>query len=190
MISPEKAQQFKRAFGKTVAIQQRPEALFRSVRSALAFAYSIQHFPISASPSLLPTVGNSGRLSNFSPQEKHAQGALIRKAAEQRLRGMDLAITWAYYGTGEVRATAIHEVSKEVAKLVRRSGLGMELAKRHFSRNGIRKSQEQLAKEFNVSQQTASRLDILVANEIDRLRMVAEQRLEQLFVSTGIAETV
>jgi len=190
MINKEKAQQFKSAFGKTVAVHQRPNALFHSVRSALAFAYAIQHFPIASSPNLLPTVGSSGRLSNLSPHEKHAQGALIRKTAEQRLHDMDLAITFAYYGSGAVRAAAIYEVSKEVAKLVRRSGLGMELAKRHFSRNGIRKSQDQLAKEFGLAQSTICGLDKMVANEIDRLRLLSEQRLEQLFVATGIAEAV
>ena len=182
---------FKSEFGKSLAdTPPRPEALFHSVRSALAFAYAIQHFPIASSPCLVPATGSSGRLSSLSPHEKHAQGALIRKAAEQRLKGMSLAVTFAFFGSGKPRTTAIRIVGSEVAKLVRRTGLGAELAKRQFSRNGIRKTQDELAEEFSLSQQTISRLDILVGDEIDRLRLLAEEQLARLFVDTGIAEGV
>lgn len=169
----------------------RSEALFHSVRAALAFAYSIPEFAIASSPSLLlyPS-GGSGRLACLTPHEKHAQGALIRRAAEQRLKGMDLAVTFAFYGAGRMRSGAIREVGWEVAKLVRTHGLGVELAKRHFSRNGERKSQTQLAAEFGLSQTTISKLDLMVGDEIDRLRLAAEAKLETLFVATGIAESV
>lgn len=187
----EAVQRCKSTFGKSaLASPSRPEALFHSVRSALAFAYSIQHFPVASKPCLIAPTGSSGRLSNLTPHEKHAQGALIRKAAEQRLNGMDLAVTFAFYGSDKARSTAIRIVSKEVAKIVRRSGLGVELAKRNFSRNGVRKTQEELAEEFGLAQSTISRLDAAVGKEIDRLRLLAEARLEQLFVDTKIAEAV
>lgn len=171
-------------------IPERPEALFHSVRSALAFAYSIEQFPISSKPTLGPSVGGSGRLSSLSPHEKHAQGALIRRAAEQRLRGMDLAVTFAFYGSGQIRSAAIREVGNEVAKLVRKPGLGVELAKRQFSRNGIRRTLADLSKEFGLSVSQVQRLDKAVGDEIDRLRLSAETQLERLFVATGIAEGV
>jgi len=168
----------------------RPEALFHSVRSALAFAYAIMEFPISSSPKLGPSTGASGRLSTMSPHEKHAQGALIRRVAEQRLKGMHMAVTFAFYGSGKVRTAAIREVGNEVAKLIRKTGLGVELAKRHFSRNTIRRSQQELAREFGLSQATISGLDNIVGNAIDKLLAETEQQLELHFVATGIAESI
>ena len=178
------------ASGPTVHIEQHPEALFHSVRAALTFAYSIAGVGIAPSPNLMPSTGKSGRLSMLSPHEKHAQGALIRRSAETRLRGMDLTVTFAFYGDGKMRSVAIREVSWEVAKLVRREGLGMELAKRAFSRNGVRRSQEALAHEFGTSRQTVQRLDVQVADEIHRLRVCAEEKLGELFIRTGIADSV
>lgn len=168
-----------------------PQALFKSVRAALAFAYSICDHSIAPSCNLLPPAGGgNSRLLDFSPHEKHAQGALIRRAVEQCLAGLHLALTLAYYGTGKPRAAAVREVCWQVAKIVRKPGLGEELAKRHFSRNGERVSQQQLATTFGLSQQTVSRLDREVANEIDRIRIAAEQQLERLFVRTGVADAL
>jgi len=171
-------------------VKARPEALFKSVRAALSFAYSIQHFPIASSPKLMPSVGGSGRLSSMSPQEKHAQGALIRKAAEDRLDGIDVAVTFAFYGTGELRKQAVKEVTAEVAKSIRKTGLGSELCYRYFSTIADRKSQQQLATEYGLSQQMISVLEISVGNAIDALRTATEQKLESMFVQSGIAESV
>ena len=98
--------------GATPTLRPRSEALFTSVRAALAFAYSIEQFAIASSPNLMPPMGGSGRLSSLTAHEKHAQGALIRRSAEKRLRGMDLAVTFALYGFGRVRAAAIAQVAR------------------------------------------------------------------------------
>lgn len=170
--------------------QAQPEALFYSVRAAIAFAYTISEFPIASSPKLLPGTGGGGRLASLSAHEKHAQGALIRRTVETKLKGIDLAVTFAHHGSGKVRSMAIREVGNTVAKLVRKSGLGVELAKRLFSRNGEKKSQSELSIEYGLSQPSICRLEGVVACEIHRLQAVAEEQLEQLFVDTGIAEIV
>lgn len=169
------------------AMPEPREALFHSVRAAIAFAYSICEFPIASHPKFAPPEGGNGRLVNMSAHEKHAQGALIRKAVEERLVGIELAVTLAEYSSGKSRSAAINEVAREVAKLIHNKRLGYELAKRHFSRNGVRRSQQDIGAEFGKSQQTISRLDAIVGNEIDRLRRATESRLEHLFVRTGIA---
>lgn len=181
----------RRAFGPSPkAVTQNDPALFSTVRAAISFAYSIEHFPIASHPKFGPSEGATGRLSCLSAHEKHAQGALIRGMIERRLSGMDVAVTLAFHGSGKVRSAAILHVGREVAKLIHKPGLGNELAKRQFSRNGIRKSQQELADEFGLSQRTVSRLDKTVVDEIDRLRLLAEQQLEALFVQSGIAEHV
>lgn len=170
---------------------ERPEALFLSVRAALAFAYSIAEFPIAPSPRLTPREpGSTNRMASLTAHEKHAQGALIRKRAEERLEGIELAVTFAYYGSGERQAAAIKVVASEVAKLIHNHRLGVELAKRYFLRKGSTRTHADIAQEFGKSRQTITRLDGMVRDEIDRLRIATESRLERLFVSTGIAAGV
>ena len=182
---------FTRTHGASARYEQVPhEALFRTVRAALAFAYSIQHFPIASSPKLGIQVGGGGRLSNLSPHEKHAQGALIRLAAEQRLKGLDVALTFAYYGAGEIRSAAIHTVAYEMGVILRNRQLGYELVKRQFSRNGIRKTQELLAREFGLTERQVIKLDHQVADEVDRQRLLTEEKLLTMFVNSGIADSL
>lgn len=166
-------------------------ALFKSVRAALAFAYAMAEHGIAAQVSWPgPRRAGNSRLLGLTAHDKHAQSALIRRAVEERLRGLDLALTLAYYGSGPTRDAAVKVVCKKVAKLIRRPGLGRALAQRHFSRNGVRVSQAQLGLQYGLSQQTISRLDREVADEIDRLRVLAERRLEHVFIATGVADAL
>jgi len=181
----------KSAFGRSPhATDARPEALFHSVRAALAFAYTIGEFPIASSPKLGPTTGGSGRLSGLSPQEKHGQGALIRRAVEQRLRGITMAMVFADHGFGAIRSAAIREVSWEVAKLARNKNLGMDIAVRLFSRNGICATQADLARKYGCGRSTVAELEKVINTEMLRIRTEAEGALVGMFVSTGIAEGV
>ncbi len=182
---------FKSAFGKSLPPPpDKHDALFHSVRAALAFAYSISEFPIASSPKLgLPT-GGSGRLSGFSPQEKHAQGALIRRAAEQRLQGRHLSMLFADHGFGRVRATAIQSVCWEVATIARNASLGHAIATRLFSRNGVCEGQQEISRRFSCAQSTVCRLEGKIAEEVGKLRSETEAKLEAMFVATGVAEGV
>lgn len=176
----------------TTAILQRNliddgEPLFSTVRSALSFAYSITEYPIAAVCMFGVPEGSSGRLRGLSAHEKHAQGALIRRAVEQRLTGMELSVTFAFYGFGAVRSMAIREVTRHIAPLIKKSGLGRELVLRYFNSADRRRMQQSIAVEFFLSQQTISRLALTVGRAIDELRISTEERLEAMFVSTGIA---
>jgi hypothetical protein len=164
------------------------QPLFRTVRAALGFAYSITEFPIAAICMYGVPSGSTGRMSGMSAHEKHAQGALIRRAVETRLSGVELSLTFAIYGNGAVRGMAIREVVREFAPLVKRAGLGRELVMRYFERVGHQYTQAQLAAQFGLSQQTVSRLERMVGDALDDARQSAERRLEAMFLRTGIAE--
>lgn len=189
-MNKEKVDLLRSKLRSTAPVAQKPEALFKSVRAALSFAYAIQHFPIASSPKLGPTVGASGRMAGMSPQEKHAQGALIRRMAEQRLHGIEVAVAFAFHGTGAVRVQAIREVSCEVAKVVRRTGLGMALCEKYFAGVNESKSQAELSREFGLSQQMVSVLFLEVSKVIGRMLADVEYKLEAMFVQSGIAEGV
>ncbi len=166
------------------------EALFSSVRAALSFAYSISEFPIAAICAYGPQTGGSGRLSCLSAHEKHAQGALIRRMVENRLKTDELSLTFALYGTGAVRRMAVREVTRLVRPLIRKQGLAPELVARFFETGATRRTQAQIAATFGLSQQTVSRLDNEVSDAITTLRIATETQLEHLFVASGISEAL
>lgn len=166
------------------------QALFSTVRAAIAFAYSIEHFPVASHPKLGPSTGGNGRLSSMSAYEKHAQGAQIRKLIEQHLSGDDLAVTLALHGTGEHRRKALSAMCREAGKCVRKRGLGADLARRFFYQNGQRQTIAELAEYYELSQRHVEKLSALVCARLDELQQQAEQRLGELFVERGIADRV
>jgi len=135
-----------------------------------------------------PSPGGTSRLAGLSSHERHAQGVFIRRAVDERLEGMERSMTFALYGTGEVRGASQRIVSREFSRLVKRQGLGSALVARYFERTGHRHTQAQLGSQFGLSQQMVARLDGVVCDALNDCRIGAERRLEELFVRTGVAE--
>ena len=165
-------------------------ALFGTVRAALRFAYSITEQSIVVTANYLPPSGKPGRFTGLSVHDQHAQGALIRRMVETRLEGIELAMTFADHGNGAVHHRAVRDVARHLRNIVRRTGLVGPLVERHFSKDGNRRTQRELAAEFNLSERTLIRLDKDVGDAIDGLRTATEKRLEALFVHSGICDSL
>ena len=92
-------------------------ALFRSVRSALAFAYSIASFTTTGKQS-----DGGGPLAELTAVERQAQGALIRRIAEEHLDPTAMAVMFAYHGTGRFRDAGVRELCWQAARKPARPG--------------------------------------------------------------------
>jgi hypothetical protein len=168
------------------------EPLFRSVRQALSFAYAITEFSIMPVARYGVPEGStqSSAAYGMTAHDWHAQGALIRRMVEQRLTGAHLHFTLAEYGHGQLKQLAIKEIARHIGASIRKPGLGRELVYRHFGAQDRRLSQQQLAKQFDLSQSTISRLDIEIRDQVVRLSNETEAMLHQKFVVTGLCESV
>lgn len=164
-----------------------PRALFRSVKSALAFAYYATEFSVQAT-------AHPGRADQVGPalsmQEKQAQAALIRRTVERRLQGVHLAVMFADYGVGDVRSAAVREVCWEAGKVLRNRSLGVALAKRLFAGGADKLSHAQLAKQFAIPSAALPKLNVLVSCEVARWRQHTDAELIAALVSTGIASAL
>lgn len=165
--------------------------LFRSVDHALRFAYSIVEYPVIKVGSILATLrgGSSGSglrpYYMLSPEDWHAQGAMIRGHIEHHVSSPQREFLIASYSWNAERAAAIAMTAKHVSMQLGGQvelRLVVQLVQRYFDLGRrSRKSERAIARELGINRNQVQVADWKIRGILLRIKVRAEAVLSTHF---------
>jgi hypothetical protein len=127
-----------------------------------------------------------GGRSELTPQDLHAQGALIVTAATKSVRGFNLAFLFAQYAHGKPKAVAIGKMARRFTDLHESRTILVEILKRHFSKGANMRSQADIAEHFGIKQQRISEIERAINARLFRTAGVVSEALHREFIARGL----